>query len=529
MLKTRSAAAPVVVQVMVLSLFITLFARLWYIQVVGGDGYQAAAQDNAVRDIDVPAPRGLIVDAMGRPLVANRTSWVVTVDRDVLDKLGDSTRSAVLAPARRHPRADQATSSIRRTKTCGETGAAKAPICWNGSPYEPVPVAEDVTQHLAASILEQSRGLPRRHAPRRARCGPTRRRSASTPPTCSATSRRSPRRSSTRAEQDGDEHVEPAVVRRPVRARGVYDRWLRGTPRRPRGLGRLDGPRASRTTGRRQPKPGDTLVTSLDAKVQSVVEQRAQALDHGRAPDDRPGHASQVCRRLRLGRRDGREDRAASSRWPATRRTTPTCGSAASARATSTRSTATQAGTPLLSRADAGSVRSGLDVQAVHHGRRADHGYKTTTGWTAPSSFQVGSRVFKNYESAALRHASPSPRRCSCPATRSSTGSRTRVARGRRRRRATCTPRTRLVDERARGSGSAARPASTCPARSPAGSPTGSGSWRTGRPTRTTTASSASSPDATSCMCSPASSASTAGATAPATRSTSPSARATRC
>ena len=95
MLKTRSRLRLMVVQVMVLSLFITLFARLWYIQVVGGDGYQAAAQDNAVRDIDVPAPRGLIVDAMGRPLVANRTSWVVTVDRDVLDKLGDSTRDAV--------------------------------------------------------------------------------------------------------------------------------------------------------------------------------------------------------------------------------------------------------------------------------------------------------------------------------------------------------------------------------------------------------------------------------------------------
>src|SRR6478735_8617239 len=73
----------VVVQVMVLSLFATLFARLWYLQVVGQDTYQAAAVSNAVRDVDIPAPRGLIVDDQGRPLVANRTSWVVTVNRGV--------------------------------------------------------------------------------------------------------------------------------------------------------------------------------------------------------------------------------------------------------------------------------------------------------------------------------------------------------------------------------------------------------------------------------------------------------------
>src|SRR5262245_25099711 len=159
MLKTRSRLRLFVVQVMVLALFITLFARLWYIQVVGGADYQAAAQDNAVRDIDVPAPRGLIVDAEGRPLVANRTAWVVTVDRNVLAKLGDSTRNAVmalLADTLGLPGAEL----DRRTKTCGEDGAAQPPICWNGSPYEPVPVAEDVTQSLAASILEQSEDYP---------------------------------------------------------------------------------------------------------------------------------------------------------------------------------------------------------------------------------------------------------------------------------------------------------------------------------------------------------------------------------
>ena len=63
------------------SLMATLFARLWYLQVVSGDAYQAQAAENAVRDVTVQPQRGLIVDAMGRPLAASRQSWVLSVDR----------------------------------------------------------------------------------------------------------------------------------------------------------------------------------------------------------------------------------------------------------------------------------------------------------------------------------------------------------------------------------------------------------------------------------------------------------------
>ena len=87
---------------MVLSLFATLLARLWYIQVVGEQTYQAAAVSNSVRDVDIAAPRGLIVDDQGRPLVANRTSWVVTVDRSVLRQarhLDPQTRRSPGSPA----------------------------------------------------------------------------------------------------------------------------------------------------------------------------------------------------------------------------------------------------------------------------------------------------------------------------------------------------------------------------------------------------------------------------------------------
>ena len=74
----KSRLRLIVVQALVFSLFATLFARLWFLQVASGEDYQAKAASQSVREIVVQPDRGLIVDAQGRPLVANRSSWVVS-------------------------------------------------------------------------------------------------------------------------------------------------------------------------------------------------------------------------------------------------------------------------------------------------------------------------------------------------------------------------------------------------------------------------------------------------------------------
>jgi penicillin-binding protein 2 len=56
---------------MALALFAVLFLRLWALQVLSGDKYLAAANDNRVRTLRIDAPRGAIVDRYGRPLVVN--------------------------------------------------------------------------------------------------------------------------------------------------------------------------------------------------------------------------------------------------------------------------------------------------------------------------------------------------------------------------------------------------------------------------------------------------------------------------
>ena len=92
----RARLRLVVVRVLVFSLFATLFVRLYYLQVVSGDTYHAAAASQSLREVVVQPQRGLIVDDQGRPLVANRMAWVVSVDRTLLDKVSAHDRTIVL-------------------------------------------------------------------------------------------------------------------------------------------------------------------------------------------------------------------------------------------------------------------------------------------------------------------------------------------------------------------------------------------------------------------------------------------------
>jgi penicillin-binding protein 2 len=54
-----------------LVVFAALFFRLWSLQVLSGDRYLSAAQDNQLRTIRVEAPRGNILDRRGRVVVGN--------------------------------------------------------------------------------------------------------------------------------------------------------------------------------------------------------------------------------------------------------------------------------------------------------------------------------------------------------------------------------------------------------------------------------------------------------------------------
>jgi penicillin-binding protein 2 len=62
-----------------LAMFAIIFFRLWFLQVLSGDKYLAQANVNFARSIDVPAPRGEMLDASGNVLVKSIQSIAVQI------------------------------------------------------------------------------------------------------------------------------------------------------------------------------------------------------------------------------------------------------------------------------------------------------------------------------------------------------------------------------------------------------------------------------------------------------------------
>ena len=91
----KSNVRLIVLGVLIVSLVGTLMARLFYLQLVAGDEYRAQAASNSTREVIAPAVRGLILDQRGRPLVANRTSLVVSVDRAELMREEDDGAAVI--------------------------------------------------------------------------------------------------------------------------------------------------------------------------------------------------------------------------------------------------------------------------------------------------------------------------------------------------------------------------------------------------------------------------------------------------
>lgn len=55
--------------------FLILSLRLWYLQIVNGDYFRAQSENNRLRNIYIPPPRGLILDRNGEELVRNRPAY----------------------------------------------------------------------------------------------------------------------------------------------------------------------------------------------------------------------------------------------------------------------------------------------------------------------------------------------------------------------------------------------------------------------------------------------------------------------
>src|SRR3954451_16565446 len=128
-------------------MFAVIFFRLWYLQVLSGDSYVAAARENRVREIKIAAPRGEIVDRHGVPLVENRNSLSIKVTPD---KLPTS-------------RADREEVYHRLGKLLGlrpRRLERRVEAELKQLPYSKPTVKQDVNRNVVAFILERQEEFP---------------------------------------------------------------------------------------------------------------------------------------------------------------------------------------------------------------------------------------------------------------------------------------------------------------------------------------------------------------------------------
>lgn len=386
----------IVIQALVFSLFATLFARLYYLQVVGGDEYHAQAASQSVRDIVVQPQRGLIVDDMGRPLVANRTSWVVSVDRTMLARMSESQRGKLVE--RLAQVVDQKPGAIqKRLVTCGEHGSVVGD-CWNGSPYQPVPVATDVKQAVALRILEQPEDFPSilaeqqsvRAYPRPFGINLAHVLGYLSPIT---------EEEFDRAKSDGDESVNGASSVGRAGVEKEYDGWLRGMP----GYRSVAVDSMGRVIGNDDEvlgQPGDTLVTSIDAKVQGVVEQQlAETIALARHTYDSVTHRNYRADSGAVLVMEARTGRIVSMASQPTYDPGVWVGGISGKQLA--RLYSERAGTPLLARATQGQFAPGSTWKPVMAVGALNNGFTPESRLDCSSGLQVGNRWFKNYESAS--------------------------------------------------------------------------------------------------------------------------------
>jgi len=75
------------IQYLVLVVFIALGIRFYVLQVARHDDYQARAENNRIREIPIPAPRGRILDRNEKVLVDGDSAFnVVVIPEDITDK-----------------------------------------------------------------------------------------------------------------------------------------------------------------------------------------------------------------------------------------------------------------------------------------------------------------------------------------------------------------------------------------------------------------------------------------------------------
>jgi penicillin-binding protein 2 len=154
-MNTSSRRRLLVLYVIAAAMLVSLGGRLWYLQVMNTTAFTKLAAANQTRNVIVPAVRGQILDDVGNRLVTNTTALVVSVD---MMNLSQQPGGAAPVLHRLAPLLGMSYQLLAsKTRLC--TAGVKPP-CWAGSPYQPIPVDQNVSDRVALQVLEEQKQFP---------------------------------------------------------------------------------------------------------------------------------------------------------------------------------------------------------------------------------------------------------------------------------------------------------------------------------------------------------------------------------